>query len=193
MFVDILLLSVVIAWLRGGRPSPSLGLKHSWLILIAFAIQILAIFLPVHVRPALILLSYGVLLGALALNADRQSIRLILVGVLLNIVVIGMNHGRMPVSLPAAQRLGFDTTPLVVGSDYKRVAMSEATRFNFLGDVIYLPAPLPRVVSLGDLFIALGAFLLIQEFMGRAITLRAHSLRLSRPAHDTDTLRRERG
>jgi hypothetical protein len=192
VLLDILLLSLLVAFLRGGRPSPSLGLKKSWLILIAFALQILAIFLPVHLRPVIVLLSYAVLLGALALNGQRQSIRLILVGVLLNVVVISMNNGKMPVSLPAAERLNFDTTPLVVGSDFKRIAMSDDTHFNFLGDVIYTPAPIPRVFSLGDIFIAFGAFFLIQEFMGRPITLRVSSLRLSRPEDDTATVDGER-
>lgn len=178
MLLDVLILSVLIALLRGGRPSPSIGLKSPWIILAAMGLQLLAVFVPRGLSPILILLSYVVLLVGLAFNLEHQSLRLIFVGVLLNVIVIGMNLGRMPVSIPAAQRLGFDTAPLVSGTDYKRVAMSESTRFNFLGDVIYVPVPMPRVISVGDVSVALGAFLLIQEYMSKPIRVQVRRLSL---------------
>jgi hypothetical protein len=176
--LDVLLLGFVIALFRGGRVSSRLEIRNAWVIILALALQVLTLVLPRPAGPVLILVSYGVLIAGLTYNLNRQSIRLLLVGVLLNLVVIGLNFGRMPVSVPAAERMGFDTAPLVSGTDYKRVAMSDQTRFNFLGDVIYVPYPMPRVMSIGDVVVALGAFMLIQELMSKPITFEVRRLGL---------------
>jgi hypothetical protein len=176
--LDVLVLSFLIALIRGGRLSGRLAFNHPWIIIAALALQVVTLFLPPAVGPVLIIISYLVLIAGLAFNLNRQSIRLLLVGVLLNLVVIGLNLGRMPVSVPAAGHLGFNTAPLVNGTDYKRVAMSDQTRFNFLGDVIYVPYPMPRVMSIGDVVIALGAFMLVQELMSKPITFEVRRLSL---------------
>ncbi|MGZ0051826.1 DUF5317 family protein [Brevibacillus gelatini] len=41
----------------------------------------------------------------------------------------------------------------------------------FLTDVIYMPLIIPRVISIGDIFIMLGAFLLVQRLMNKPISL----------------------
>ncbi|MGE5674165.1 MAG: DUF5317 domain-containing protein [Mycobacterium leprae] len=178
MLLDVLLLSFIVALVRKGRPSKTLGLKDAWVIFLALGIQVLAVLVPRRLSPIFILLSFCVLLIGLVRNLHVQSLRLVFLGVLLNVLVIASNHGQMPVSLSAAERLGVDTKPLVAGTDYKRVAMTDKTRFDFLGDVIYVPVPLPRVVSLGDVVVAFGAFLLVQEYMGKPITFRVRSLSL---------------
>lgn len=178
MFADVLGLSFLFAWIRGGRPADGLRLRRFWLAPVALGMQLLALILPAAHHPPLMLSSYGVLLYTLFLNLDRQGVRLLFVGLVLNVLAMGLNGGRMPVHLPAAQRLGGDLTALVSGTDYKRMAMGPHTRFNFLGDVIYVPLPIPRVMSIGDLLIAAGAFLLIQDFMARPISFQPFNLSL---------------
>lgn len=178
MLADMVLLSVLVALIRGGRPSDKLDVRCPWLIFTALGLQLVAVATPRSISPLLVLVSYAVLLTGLAFNLEKQSLRLIFVGVLLNAVVIGVNAGHMPVSVSAAAGLGFDTRPLLAGTDYKRVAMTDTTLFNFLGDVIPVPFPMPRVVSIGDVLIALGAFLLIQEFMSKPVNLRTRRLTL---------------
>lgn len=177
MLLDVLMLSFLVAGVRGGRPS-QLQLNRPSFIFLAVALQVGAIFVPQRVSQALILISYAVLVAALAGNFGRISMRLMLVGVLLNVVVIACNYGRMPVSLPEAEKVGVSVAPLINGTDFKRIAMSEQTRFNFLGDVIYLPVPLRRVVSIGDLVVGLGAFMLVQEFMSKPVAFRVRRLGL---------------
>lgn len=178
MLLDMILISILVAVIRGGRPADSINIRHPWIIFVSLGLQLVAVATPRTISPLLILTAYAVLLAGLALNLDKQHMRLIFVGVLLNTVVIGLNSGHMPVSVAAAQGLGFNTQPLLAGTDFKRVAMTDHTLFNFLGDVIPVPFPLPRVVSIGDVLIALGAFLLIQEFMSRPVTFRARRLSL---------------
>lgn len=174
----MLVISVLVAVLRGGRPADSINIRYPWIIFVSLGIQLAAVATPRNISPMLILTGYAILLVVLALNLDKQHMRLIFVGVLLNAVVISLNAGHMPVSVAAAAGLGFDTQPLLAGTDYKRVAMTDQTMFNFLGDVIPVPFPMPRVVSIGDVLIALGAFLLIQEFMSKPVTFRARRLSL---------------
>lgn len=176
MLLDMVIISLIVALIRGGRPTEQFRLRHSWIIFVALGLQLLAVLTPRQISPWLVLSSYMVLMVGLFFNLDKQSMRLIFVGVLLNALVIGLNGGHMPVSVAAAKGLGFDTTPLTAQSDYKRIAMSGATLFNFLGDVIPVPIPLPRVVSIGDILIAIGAFLLIQEFMAKPLAFRARRL-----------------
>ncbi|MHB9145490.1 MAG: DUF5317 domain-containing protein [Symbiobacteriia bacterium] len=176
MLLDMVLISLVVALLRGGRPTEQFRLRHSWVIFVALGMQVAAVFTPRLLSPWLVLASYAVLMVTLFFNLDKQSVRLIFIGVLLNALVIGLNAGHMPVSVAAAKGLGFDTAPLVAQTDFKRVAMTGATLFNFLGDVIPVPLPLPRVVSFGDILIAIGAFLLIQEFMSKPLAFRARRL-----------------
>ncbi len=176
MLLDMVLASLFIALLRGGGPTEQFGLRHSWVIFVVLGMQVAAVFTPRILSPLLVLGSYAVLMIMLFFNLDKQSMRLVFIGVLLNAMVIGLNGGHMPVSVAAASGLGFDTAPLIAQSDFKRVAMTGATLFNFLGDVIPVPLPLPRVVSIGDILIAVGAFLLIQEFMSRPLALRVRRL-----------------
>ena len=176
MLLDMILLSLFVALMRGGRPSDQFRVRHSWAVFIAFGLQLAAVAAPRALSPWLLMVSYATLLLALAFNLDKQSLRLVFVGVVLNALVMGLNGGLMPVSVAAAQGLGFDASPLLAHSDLKRIAMTDHTLFSFLGDVIPVPFPLPRVVSVGDLLIALGAFLLIQELMSKPVAFRARKL-----------------
>lgn len=148
------------------------------MILVGLGLQTTAAFSPLEFRPWLVIASYLLLLGAIAYNLDRQCLRIIFVGLLLNITVIALNGGKMPVSLPLAESLGYDTTALVSGHDFKRIVMTNTTGFNFLGDIIYIPVPIARVVSLGDILIALGAFLMVQDFMAKPLMFRTTKLLL---------------
>lgn len=74
----------------------------------------------------------------------------------------------MPISIAGAQRLGYPTDPALFHQQYgvAAVLQSEGVRLWFLGDMIVLPSFLPaKVVSIGDLILALGAFIFCQKVM----------------------------
>jgi len=73
--------------------------------------------------------------------------------------------------LEQAQRLSYPIDALVNGTDFKHIAMSAQTHLPFLGDFIYKPIFIPRVISIGDIFIMLGTFLLVQRIMNKPISL----------------------
>ncbi|MFZ5986490.1 MAG: DUF5317 domain-containing protein, partial [Bacillota bacterium] len=90
------------------------------------------------------------------------------VGASLNALVMVLNGGRMPVSLEIMKNAGLMEAAniLSTGADSRHVVMSGSTRLGFLADIIYLPGFLGMgmpVVSIGDLIIALGIFILTLE------------------------------
>lgn len=148
------------------------------LIFTAAAAQIGSLLLPSPAARSVIIASYVLLGWVLLRNWDRQPARIIFLGAAMNALVIAVNGGRIPVDIELATWVGFDTTPLLDGGTYKHAAMSEVTRLGFLGDVIPVPWPVRRVISIGDIFIALGVFLFVQELMGRPIEFRTRRLSL---------------
>jgi hypothetical protein len=98
-------------------------------------------------------------------NLWAPGMPLVSLGILLNLLVIAANGGHMPTlltNLPAAghfERLAV----LQTGSSYNNsIALTEATRLPFLGDIFVIPQPFPlaNVFSVGDVLLAAGGFLL---------------------------------
>ena len=86
------------------------------------------------------------------------GLSIVAVGMLLNLVVIAVNFGHMPVSLALADRGPIELLRKGVLGYY--VLISPDTRLDFLGDWIELPAPLgrlfPQAYSPGDLIAIVG-------------------------------------
>lgn len=173
LVIAVVVLGILVALVRGGRPRLDLAFRHAWLAPVGLAVQLASRYLPGTV-PGFVLMiaSYLALLYCLASNQQYQSLRLLSLGVALNFLVIVVNGGRMPVDVELARRIGVSgLTPVVEGTAGKHVAMSDATPFGFLGDMIPVPGPMPRLMSTGDIFILLGVFLLVQDLMGKRIQL----------------------
>jgi multisubunit Na+/H+ antiporter MnhC subunit len=180
----ILLLALVagllagLAWARWhGQPYQPPELQHLWLVFLAFLPQFIVIYLPITRRlfpdwlvVGLLLASQIFLLVFVWLNRRLMGMSIMLCGVVLNILVMTANGGFMPISPQTASRLvsqnGLrDVEP---GSRFgtKDILMRpEVTRFEWLADRNLLPRWFPYQVafSLGDVFIALGAFWLLAQ------------------------------
>ncbi|MFO7173590.1 MAG: DUF5317 domain-containing protein [Bacillota bacterium] len=166
-------LAVGVALLRGGRFPQELPFRYGWLVPLALALQLAAFLFPGTVAArGLVLGSYVLLCYVLIANHRYQSVRLILLGVILNGVAIAANGGRIPVDVEAARSVGLEVASLEDGADAKHVALTPETHLPFLGDVIPVPPPVGRVFSIGDIAILVGLFLLIQDLMERPIVLR---------------------
>jgi len=110
--------------------------------------------------------SFILIFIGLLFNIKKLPVKVIFAGVLLNFTVIVVNAGLMPVWKEGLIMAGFDISKVSEGRlDYMHNLMSESTRLAFLGDIIPIPKPypLPKMLSIGDLFLALGVFLLIQQ------------------------------
>jgi hypothetical protein len=113
--------------------------------------------------PLLLVASHLLLLPFLLRNVQYFGMRLILVGLLLNLAAMVANGGMMPVTADGVEAVGrHQRSEVSYGSHIpgtKNVLMArEDVHLRGLTDSITLPIPGPmtRVVSLGDILVAAG-------------------------------------
>ena len=170
----VVAVAIVIGRARGGKLSnlTEIRVRIWWLLFIGFGLQVVALFLPSDrhsLAVALILASYVPLLLFVWLNRNLAGMWIAAIGILMNFTVIALNAG-MPVMLEAIQVAGGEGIPDLSA---RHVLMDEDTTVPFLGDVI----PLPRsVISLGDVFLAIGIGVFIEDRMRQPIPLFARGV-----------------
>jgi len=170
----------MIGWARGGRSwskLASLSLRCSWLIPIALSLQVVAFSSQFEdlgwserFGPPLYVFSILLLLLAVGLNLHLMGMRILGLGLLLNFLVIAANGGYMPVSPDNLERAGLLHQAELLrarGRFSNSTLLADQTRLPFLADIFFIPPPLPlhNVFSLGDVFIAIGGFLLAMRAM----------------------------
>lgn len=122
--------------------------------------------------------AYCCLFVALFFNLHYKSIWLILIGALLNFTAITLNSGSMPIDLAVLEKLGLNNllTSISSGALPNYIPIEEATSFTVrLGKYIALPEfyPFSPILSIGDILISLGLFLLVQSIMISSMHRRA--------------------
>jgi hypothetical protein len=176
LLVTILMIGVLIGLGLGGHPRALADVRIKWwgLIPIALILQLVPVprgesglsrLIPVGV----LLLAYVVLIVVALVNWRLRGFLLILLGLVLNFTVIGMNHG-MPVSEDAIRETGnvalLEEDPGARGAKH-HLADDEDVLLP-LADVIAFREPFGVVVSAGDLAIDVGgAVFLAAAMLGR--------------------------
>lgn len=179
----VLILGLAAGWLFGlirsritRRPYRVPELTQIWLVLIAVIPQLLVFQIPYTAgrfsdtaAASVLVASQLLLLVFIWFNWDKIGIRILGIGLLLNLLVIILNSGLMPMAPKTAGAL-FPEVPLSAWQIGSRPGRSknillppEDTRLAWLSDVILLPEwfPWTRALSPGDLFIVLGVFWLL--------------------------------
>jgi hypothetical protein len=161
--------------LRGRRYEPA-NLRHIWLLAASMLPQGLVFYYPStrNFSPDWLaaFCLVGSLIGLIAFvwcNRQQSGMWILGVGLLMNLLVIILNGGFMPISPETAAHLELDCSgkPCEPGNrlgwskDY--VLTKSDTRLWWLSDCLLLPAwsPLQVAFSVGDIFIAMGAFWLL--------------------------------
>lgn len=186
--------AVLVALPLGGKLGrlAHLRLKLGWVMILALALQFYATYFPAargtiefQMGGALLIGSYVLLLVAVWCNRGLRGMRIVGLGLLMNLLVIVANGGYMPMSPEALAQVGIKTVSrgAEIGArivNSKDILLTPVdTRLWFLSDVFVVPRPWPVrfAFSAGDILIALGGFVLVLAGMGvDAIS------RLSRPA-----------
>ena len=171
-------LLVGLVWTHWRRyPYRAPELHYLWLVFGAFLPQFIVIYLPITretfpewLVAGCLLASQIMLLGFAWLNRRITGMSILICGVALNLGVMAANSGFMPISPQTASRLVpedrlLDTQP---GSRFgtKDILLHpQDTRFEGLADRFLPPIWFPYQVafSLGDVFIAFGAFWLLAK------------------------------
>jgi hypothetical protein len=188
----ILLLAVVVGllagWLRArsaGRRLAMPDLSALWLVLMAYAAQWPVFYwegtrrLVSDAIAAVVLVgSQGLLLLFAWRNRRQPGFVWLGVGLLLNLLVIILNGGLMPISPETVTQLSSAAVSRSyppgsrLGGTKDRVLLPADIRLPWLADRFVTPAwPLPPAAfSLGDLLIAIGAFWFFWQ-AGRGVTV----------------------
>lgn len=167
--------ALAIAVMRGGR-LVNLGdieLRAWWLLFIALILQAATAWLPdadwsEGAGIAMVLFSFALLMILVVLNRKARGMWLLGLGVLMNFIVIALNGG-MPVLAGAAEvASGFTVADPDLSGTFKHVPLDEDSRLTFFADVIPLRLlGIGEVISLGDVFLALGLGLYLEHELRR--------------------------
>jgi len=166
---------LIRSWIHHNKLQ-EIHIKSIWLVFVAFLPQWLAFsfsptreMIPDSWIPIILLGSQLFLLVFVWQNRDLPGIKVMGLGLFLNYVVIALNQGFMPLSPETAQKLipAGVTVDLVVGErvEYGKDILLQVSDTNlwFLSDVFVLPKWFTNraAFSVGDVFIGIGAFLLL--------------------------------
>ncbi|HEB13335.1 MAG TPA: hypothetical protein ENI11_06630 [Actinobacteria bacterium] len=162
MLIEVIVIGILVGLLTGGnlRRLGDIRLRGVELLFAAFIMQALVSSVSAW-RPglghSLLLISFLLLLAGLSRNKPTPATALMGTGVFLNLIVIFTNGG-MPVKIKAWPA-GFN--------DHIHVQLSKTTSLPWLGDVITWPLPgfLGGLVSIGDILLSAGIFVLIVRGM----------------------------
>jgi hypothetical protein len=150
-------------------------IRSTWLVLVGFVPELLIVYLPTldRILPdwlAAVCLSASMILFLVFVWINRRlpGMPILLVGLLLNLIVMAVNGGWMPISPEvASQVLGENVQKHVaLGSRFGQkdiMLPPQDMHLGFLSDRFLLPAWSPYQVafSAGDILIAVGAFWLL--------------------------------
>ena len=137
--------------------------------------------------PGVYVLTLLMLLAFLLLNWGVFGVPILLVGLMLNVIVIGVNHGRMPADPQALVATGQGSHAeelLRNGTAANVVLMSDQTHLNFLGDYIILPflGDMGSAYSVGDLVALVGEAALVYGMVRAGRTVHTDSTEDQPPA-----------
>jgi hypothetical protein len=171
----VIAVSIVVALFRGGKLSnlPDIHADGWPLLFVGFGMQIAANFLPDDQQPlavGLLLGSYAALVLMVWMNRREAGMWIAGIGILMNLLVIGLNGG-MPV-LDAAVEIAGGSPDLALSA--KHVWLNGTTRLPFLADIIPLPG---AVISLGDVFLAIGLGVFVEDQLQQPVRLFRHRVK----------------
>ncbi len=169
-------LPVGVAWSHWhGRPYQAPELNAIWLAFLSFLPQFALLYLPYFRDSAsdrfFAFCLQASMLSFLAfgwLNRRAPGMKVLMLGLALNLMVIALNGGFMPISPQTAGQLVSEDAMqnLRLGDRFGGkdiLSAPEHTRFEWLADRFLTPAGFSyqAAFSLGDVFIAIGAFTLL--------------------------------
>jgi hypothetical protein len=174
LFVLAALAAVVTVPLFGGDLArlAQLRFRHSWLLPCSVGLQFVTMAAwtsgPLWAHRVLHVVSYAGAFTFLGLNRRIRGMWVVAFGALLNFVAIAANGGVMPASASAVRSAGLaPADPTTANS-----MVVHGARLLALGDVFALPhwLPVANVFSVGDVLIAVGAFVVVHRACRRALS-----------------------
>lgn len=177
---ELILIALLIGWLSGGRfwRLAEARIRYVWLIFVPLGLYIVSW----AVAAALPSSKLGWLFGTMAIveklalivvalaNRRLPGVKLILAGIVLNLIALCANCGMMPAD-PNALDTAFGAGYAEEQRDAPHVRsaiMDTSTNLGFLCDIVAARRPFvfaPAVYSIGDLVMSVGIFIAIIALM----------------------------
>ncbi|MCR2044775.1 DUF5317 domain-containing protein [Anaerosalibacter massiliensis] len=182
MFIEVIILSLIIGFIRGGKISRFKGVnfRRMWILILALIIQYFLITMNFveelssfesvfKFTRELSIISYILLFVGILINLRYRSLWIVLSGSIMNFLVMILNGWKRPIILEGLELLGLEDFGFLLeqGKLPLYTPLVEKTKLAVLGDIMLVskPYPFPHVFSFGDFIICLGLFTLIQEIM----------------------------
>ncbi|MBS7525777.1 DUF5317 domain-containing protein [Fusibacter paucivorans] len=177
MIIEAILIGFLLGFFRNGRLNnfADMRFKGSVLIVLSFFVYISPFALRMMqidmAMPQILPFAAGIIAMVVALvNHEKGGVKLIMLGGVINLLIMGMNQFRMPVpvSRMASSGLASLAESVGAGSVINYVDMANASFLApYLGKIIVMPAwyPLNQLISIGDIIMSIGIILLVQGEM----------------------------
>jgi len=167
-----ILLGLIVGTIRKGSIFRLNSLKWLWIVFVPFIVSLLIKYypeIPLLFKAGVTTVSYLCVLIFVFANRKYLVPSIILgLGTLSNYLVIAVNGFRMPISVKALSIYPSMTAEAVLSQRADYFVATDGARLLFLGDVIYFPVKIfEGFLSIGDVFLALGMFILIVQVMGK--------------------------
>jgi hypothetical protein len=178
LFAFALVLGVAFGYLLRGRLSRLGSVRIRWWGAILAGLLLQFVPLPggdggtdLVIRTAVLSLSFVLLVTFALINLRVPGMVFIMLGVLANFVVIAANGG-MPVSADALRDSGQHAVLAQMRESEadKHHLLTDDDSLTFLGDIIGVPPPIARAISIGDVIISLGLIWFMASSMRRPDT-----------------------
>jgi len=192
MYIEAIIVGLIIGAARNGRLSNFFEVHfRGWaLSILAFVLFLIPYLMrlmestsgSLQIFPYIAMVLCAIIV---LLNFEKLGMKILFVGVLLNLVVMGLNDFKMPIDTIKMAALGFTSfiESLKDGYVVNYMSMEGAHPISkLLGKVIALPDfyPLKKVLSLGDFIISLGIIVIIQyEMLLSSVKSRGSMVRFS--------------
>lgn len=176
MHLEIIAAGVIMGFILGGklRNLGQIPIKGIWAFVLLGGISLTIMLIKTQERQiilqVLIMISYVVMAYLLLINRGLAGVKTMMCGLVLNLLVMAANGGRMPVSQWAIGILsgtGEQLNALYYGTASRHVLMTDSTNLKVLGDIIPVPIPyLPNtILSIGDIILYGGIIYFIIKGM----------------------------
>ena len=180
MLFETLAVSIVVGLIRKGKIKniESIPVKGWPFIIAGFLVYISTLIILKYSSGALsswifsniiLLVSTYYFFTIIGILISSMSVGFVLIstGLGLNGLASIVNGGRMPVSADALSIAGLEgnISFLSGGKSSVHILADAGTRLYYLADIIPVPLIIPKVISIGDIILAIGIFLTIRKYM----------------------------
>lgn len=167
--IGIAFIALILIYKKKIKNLIHISIRLPFLLFLSFLIQFLVVFLGgkevnfiLRFGPLFYVMSFLLLLSVLYQNSHIKGMKIIFLGIFINLLAITMNGGQMPVAPGALNKAGLDTLYETVksGNYVTHTLMTESDNIiaKIAGDIIPItpPHPRPRVISIGDIVMTIG-------------------------------------